>query len=370
MNFSVGGNTVLENFTAYMDFLLEKTMEVGATDLHLCVGSRPLVRVNSKLRPIEGTDMIKPDDIEAIVRLYLDDDKISRLKVNKNLDMSYSKAHLGRFRCNFYMQRGTYAIAIRSLPLEIPELKGLGLPEVTNSFLAKNKGLILITGSTGSGKSTTLASMIKMINERYHYHITTIEDPVEYLHKHNQSMVTQKEIGDDAISFAGALKGALREDPDVIMLGEMRDMETISIALTAAETGHLVLSTLHTNGAVKAIDRILDAFPTEQQNQMKSQLATVLEGVISQQLVPKKDGAGLVLASEIMVVTPAVRNLIRDGKHYQINNLIQNGVSQGMQSLERNLASLCHQGIIDVAEARLRAQDIQLFDTYLASQSI
>ncbi len=356
---------MIENYEAFMDHLLIETMERKATDLHLCVGTPPLMRINSKLTPVPDTEVIKPDMINAIVEMYLNEEQMARLKTNKTVDMSYSKRDLGRFRCNFYLQRGTYALALRSLPLNIPDLQELGLPDITNNFLEKTKGLVLITGATGSGKSTTLASMIKMINERYNYHITTIEDPVEYLHRHNKSMVTQKEIGSDALSFSDALRSSLREDPDVIMLGEMRDMETISIALTAAETGHLVLSTLHTNGAVKAIDRILDAFPTEQQNQVKSQLATVLEGVISQQLVPRNDQNSLTLASEVMVVTPAVRNLIRDGKHYQINNLIQNGMSQGMRSLERNLARLCQEGIISEHEGRIRSGDVQLFNTYL-----
>lgn len=353
-----------ENYEQYMDHLLEITMAKKATDLHLCVGSKPLIRVNSKLQPIESSEIIKPETMRQITKMYLSDQQLMKLEDQKTLDLSYSKRDLGRFRCNFYLQRGTYALAIRTLPLEIPDLASLGLPETTESFLGKSKGLILITGATGSGKSTTLASMIKMINERYAYHITTIEDPVEYLHRHNKSMVTQKEIGADALSFSSALKAALREDPDVIMLGEMRDMDTISIALTAAETGHLVLSTLHTNGAVKAIDRILDAFPTEQQNQVRSQLATVLEGVVSQQLLPRKDHNGLVLASEVLVVTPAVRNLIREGKQYQINNLIQNGMSQGMHSLERQLAKLSKEDIIEHDDARFRAQDLQLFDTY------
>ena len=354
----------MENYQEYMDHLLEETMRLGATDLHLCVGTRPLIRLNSKLMPIDNTERIMPDDMNEIIHLYLNDDQMLRLSEQKNVDMSYSKAHLGRFRCNFYVQRGTYAVAIRTLPHEIPSLEKLGLPDITESFLTKTKGLVLITGSTGSGKSTTLASMIKSINENYSYHITTIEDPLEYLHRHNQSMVTQREIGGDALSYASALKASLREDPDVIMLGEMRDMETIAIALTAAETGHLVYSTLHTNGAVKAIDRILDAFPTEQVNQVRSQLATVLEGIVSQHLLPRKDGKGLVLACEVMVVTPAVRNLIREGKHYQINNLIQNGMSMGMQSLERNLVTLCKKDLVDIEVARFRAADTQLFDTY------
>ena len=356
---------MIDNYEAFMDYLLVTTMAQKATDLHLCVGTRPLMRINSKLVPVPETEIMKPDMMNTIVDMYLDDGQLQRLKDNKTVDMSYSKRDLGRFRCNFYLQRGTFALALRTLPLNIPDLQELGLPDVTDKFLEKTKGLLLITGATGSGKSTTLASMIKMINARYNYHITTIEDPVEYLHRHNKSMVTQKEIGSDALSFSDALRSALREDPDVIMLGEMRDMETISIALTAAETGHLVLSTLHTNGAVKAIDRILDAFPTDQQNQVKSQLATVLEGIVSQQLVPRSDQNGITLASEVMVVTPAVRNLIRDGKHYQINNLIQNGMSHGMRSLERNLAKLVKEDIISEEEGHLRSGDVQLFNTYL-----
>lgn len=356
---------MIENYEQFMDDLLVRTVEAGATDLHLCAGTPPLMRINGKLIKAENMERIMPDHMNAIVEMLLDDRQKKYLNDHKTVDMSYSKRDLGRFRCNIYLQRGTYALALRTLPLNIPDLKGLGLPDVTENFLNKTKGLVLITGATGSGKSTTLASMIKMINERHSYHITTIEDPVEYLHRHEKSMVTQKEIGGDAHTFSGALRSALREDPDVIMLGEMRDMDTISIALTAAETGHLVLSTLHTNGAVKAIDRILDAFPTVQQNQVKSQLATVLEGIVSQQLVPKADGNGLTLASEVMVVTPAVRNLIRDGKHYQINNLIQNGMSHGMRSLERNLAKLVKEGIIEEQEGSLRSGDLQLFNTYL-----
>lgn len=354
------------DLTKYMDHLLKIALDNYATDLHLCVGSPPAMRVNSRLKPIEGTEKLMPQIMQDLARHYLDNKKFEQLMTLKTVDMSYSKPDLGRFRCNFYLQRGTIALAIRSLPLEIPELDSLGLPSNTGDFLTKSKGLILIAGATGSGKSTSLASMIKRVNETYQYHITTIEDPVEYLHRHDRSLVTQKEIGSDAISFASALRSSLREDPDVIMLGEMRDHETISMTLTAAETGHLVLSTIHTNGAVKAIDRILDAFSTEQQIQVKSQLATVLEGIVSQQLIPKKDGTGLVLASEVMVVTPAVRNLIREGKHYQINNLIQNGMSQGMQSLERTLAKLVLENVIDETEARLRVNDLQLFETYLS----
>ncbi len=353
------------NYSEYVEFLLEETMKKNATDLHICVGSRPLIRVNSKLEPVEGTERIVPDIIDEIVEVYLDEKKMERLEKYKSVDLSYSIPRLGRFRCNFYLQRGTVAIAIRSLPLDIPEIESLRLPDDILRFTKKKKGFVIITGATGSGKSTTLASLISVINNNYNYHITTIEDPVEYLHRHKKSLVTQKEIGSDANSFVSALRGALREDPDVIMVGEMRDMETMAVALTAAETGHLVFSTLHTSGAVKSIDRILDVFPPGQQDQIRSQLATVLEGVVTQHLIPTKDKKGLVLACEIMIMTPAIRNLIREGKHYQINNLIQGGRSEGMHSLERELARLCKEDIIDVNEARLRAQDLQLFESYL-----
>jgi twitching motility protein PilT len=303
--------------------------------------------------------------VEEIVNEYLSEKKKMELEKNKTVDMSYSIPRLGRFRCNFYLQRGTVAVAIRSLPLDIPNIETLRLPEDVLRFTTKKKGLVIITGATGSGKSTTLASLISVVNENYDYHITTIEDPVEYLHKHRRSLVTQKEVGSDANSFVAALRGALREDPDVIMVGEMRDMETIAVVLTAAETGHLVFSTLHTSGAVKSIDRIIDGFPLSQQDQVRSQLATTLEGVITQHLIPRKDKEGMVLACEIMVMTPAIRNLIREGKHYQINNLIQGGRSDGMHSLERELAKLCKEGIIDEDEARLRASDPQLFESYL-----
>lgn len=359
------GDHMTKDYGAFMNTLLVKTMTSKATDLHICVGSPPLMRLNSKLTPVDGEGILMPDDLKGIADFYLNKDKQDHLFQHKALDMSYSVAKLGRFRCNFYMQRGTVALAIRSLPLEIPELESLLLPEDVLRFTKKKKGLVIISGATGSGKSTTLASLIDVINKTYPYHITTIEDPVEYLHRHGKSLVTQKEVGSDAVSFVSALRGSLREDPDVIMVGEMRDMETMSVVLTAAETGHLVFSTLHTSGAVKSIDRIIDIFPNSQQEQIRSQLATVLEGVITQHLIPTKDGKGLVLACEVMMVTPAIRNLIREGKHYQINHMIQGGKSHGMHALERTLASLCRDNIIDEDEARLRAQDIQLFNSYL-----
>lgn len=344
--------------------LLEESLKNGATDLHICVGSPPLMRISSKLEKVPGTHPLSIDEVTEIVNGSLDFDRMDILRKNKVIDFSYSKSGFGRFRCNIYRQRGTYAVAIRMLPLEIPDFSTLCLPDTIMRFTAKTSGLVLFTGATGCGKSTTLASLIDIINKNYNYHILTIEDPVEYLHSHSKSLVTQREIGEDAISFASALRSALREDPDVIMVGEMRDKETMSIALSAAETGHLVFSTLHTLGAVKTIDRILDSFPSDHQNQIRSQLATVLEGIVSQQLLPEKNGYGLVPACEVMISTPAVRNLIREGKHYQINNIIQTGKDFGMCSLERNLAFLAANGTIDMKLAKLKAQDVKLFDQY------
>jgi len=347
-----------------LDSILEKTVKMGATDLHLCAGSPPLMRIGSKLEKVPGTDTLSADGVFAIISGFLDPDKLEKLNKKKDIDFSYSKSGLGRFRCNIYRQRGTYAMAVRMLPLAIPEFSTLCLPDTILRFTAKTNGLVLFTGATGCGKSTTLASLIDIINENYSYHIITIEDPLEYLHTHKKSMVTQREIGEDAFSFASALRSALREDPDVIMVGEMRDQETIAIALSAAETGHLVFSTLHTVGAVKTIDRILDSFSADQQNQIRSQLATVLEGIVSQQLLPEKNGYGLVPACEVLIVTPAVRNLIREGKHYQINNIIQTGKEFGMCSLDRNLAFLASAGMIDEKTARIRAQDLKLYEQY------
>lgn len=356
---------MVEKHIEFMDYLLEQTMACKGTDLHLCAGSRPLVRVNSKLQEVEGTEQLVPEIIERFVRGYLSAENLQLLDQKKSIDISYSKRNLGRFRCNIYFQRGTYAMAIRALPLEIPEFSALGLPDGVVDFTKRRGGLVLVTGTTGSGKSTTLASLIDVINRNYKYHIITIEDPLEYLHRHKNSMVTQREIGGDALDFKTSLKAALREDPDVIMVGEMRDVETISIALTAAETGHLVLSTLHTASAVKSIDRIIDAFAAEQQNQIRSQLATVLEGIISQQLIPKKNATGLTAVAEVMIANPAVRNLIREGKHYQINNMIQTGHKFGMISMERHLAELVNEGVIDREMALFKAQDPKILENYL-----
>jgi len=351
--------------TDYFTTLLKTANEENATDLHMCTGSRPLIRVNGKLRALGQTIKSTSSDIDTIIDNLVNLRQRKKLEADRVLDISFSVRGLGRYRANIYSQRGTYAIAIRMLPSDIPRLEDLGLPLSMERFTSKASGLFLTAGSTGSGKSTTLASLIDMINRNFHYHILTIEDPIEYLHQHNKSLVTQREIGEDADSFASALRAALREDPDVILVGEMRDPETIAIALTAAETGHMVFSSIHTIGAAKSIDRIIDGFAPEQQSQIRTQLATVLEGVVSQQLIPRADGPGLVVASELMIVNTAIRNLIREGKHYQVNNIIQTGQSQGMQLMEANLAHLVNSGVISLEDAILRTQDQQLFKRFL-----
>lgn len=348
------------------DTILENAVSLSATDIHLCAGSVPLFRINGTLAPMDGAERVKNQEIEAVLSALLTDEQRARLKENRVLDFSFSKPGLGRFRANVYSQRGSYAIAVRILPFEIPQFDSLGLPDSVRNFTTNTKGLFLATGATGSGKSTTLSSLLDLINIGYNYHIITIEDPIEYLHNHKKSLVTQREIGQDADNFASALRSALREDPDVIMVGEMRDPETISIALTAAETGHLVLSTLHTMGVAKSIDRMVDAFPPTQQNQIRSQLATVLKGIVSQQLIPRSDKQGMVAASEVMFVNNAIRNLIREGKHYQINSILQTGQDQGMQLLEHDLAKLFKTGVITEEEMNLRSQDVNLLQQFLS----
>lgn len=349
----------------YLDNLLVKTMELGATDLHLCVGSKPLLRINTTLVPLEEMDKVTSDITKNIALTVLDDIRHERLNMLKAVDISYSKDELGRFRMNFYTQRGTLAVAVRSLPHKIPGIDELGLPDIVKELSLKPKGLVLVTGMTGSGKSTTLASIVQYINQNRAVHINTIEDPIEYLHKHNKALVTQKEIGGDCIDFKSALGASLREDPDVIMLGEMRDKETVSNALTGAETGHLLLSTLHTNSAIKSVDRIIDNFSGDAQMQARSQLATTLEGIISQQLLPSKDNKGPVLACEVLTITPAVRNLIREAKTYQIGSLLQSGLKEGMISMERSLANLVKENKISVEVALSVAGDKKLFENYL-----
>lgn len=339
-----------------LEDLLKETMEQGASDLHITVGIPPTIRRNGRLSTV-GDQRLLPSDTEELVRSMLTDEQWKAYQNMGELDLSFSLQGMGRFRVNVYKQRGTCCAAIRMVNLIIPSMEELGLPNIVEEMSRKTKGMILVTGPTGSGKSTTLAAMIDSINRSRDCHILTLEDPIEYLHKHNKSIVNQREIGNDSHSYAAALRAALREDPDVILVGEMRDIETIAIAVTAAETGHLVLSTLHTIGAANTIDRIIDVFPPHQQQQIKVQLSSVIQGVISQQLLPRKDKPGRAAAIEIMIATPAIRNLIREGKTYQINSQIQTGAKFGMQAMDASLANLYGKGVISQEEAILHATD-------------
>ncbi|HEY5583142.1 MAG TPA: type IV pilus twitching motility protein PilT [Ruminiclostridium sp.] len=339
-----------------LEDMLKKTLELGASDLHITVGVPPTIRRNGRLSTI-GDQRLLPADTAELIRSMLNDDQWRIYQEVGELDLSFSLLGMGRFRVNVYKQRGTCCAAIRMVNITIPSLDELGLPDIVKELGNRTKGLILVTGPTGSGKSTTLASIIDKINKERDCHILTLEDPIEYLHKHNKSIVNQREIGNDSHSYAAALRAALREDPDVILVGEMRDIETIGIAVTAAETGHLVLSTLHTIGAANTIDRIIDVFPPHQQQQIRVQLSTVIQGVVSQQLIPRKDKPGRVAAIEIMVATPAIRNLIREGKTYQINSQIQTGAKFGMQTMDSSLAGLYKRGIISQEDAMMYAAD-------------
>ena len=330
-----------------MDFmkLVLDGIEKNASDIHITVGVPIIYRINGKLIKINDT-MIKPDNTEAIVKGILSERQFKDLVDKGELDTSFSSPGKGRFRINIYKQRGSYALAIRIIPLNIPSIEDLGLPGIVRDLAMLPRGLILVTGPTGSGKSTTLASMIDLINTEKNYHILTLEDPIEYLHRHKKSIVNQREIGNDSMNFSSSLRAALRQDPDVILVGEMRDLETIGIALTAAETGHLVLSTLHTLGAAKTVDRVIDVFPPHQQQQVRIQFSSVLQGIISQQLLPKVDDKGRVAAFEIMVATSAIRNLIREDKTHQIDTAVQTGAKFGMQTLDTSLLDIYRRGLI------------------------
>lgn len=330
---------------------------MGASDVHFTVGLPPMARNVGELMPIGDYPKLVPNDIRELLTGILREDQVTRLKEKGEVDLSYSVAGVGRFRANIYHQRGALAGAFRTIPTDIRTLKELGIPPIINSIAEKHRGLFLVTGPTGSGKSTTLASIIDIINNNRPCHIITLEDPIEYLHRHKVAMVNQREIGSDTESFANGLRAALREDPDVILVGEMRDPETTSIAVTAAETGHLVLATLHTVDSVQTIDRIIDQFPGNQQGQIRIQLAGVLIGVLSQQLMPNKDNSGRCVAVEVMMSTPAAKNLIREGKTHQIYSVIQTGGKFGMQSMDSSLRDLFLTRKISKEEAYSRAVD-------------
>jgi twitching motility protein PilT len=340
-----------------MDFdfadILINVMELGASDLHITAASPPMVRLRGRLQPLDYPKL-SPQDTREIVYSILTEEQRKRLENDWQIDFSYTIPGRARFRVNSFYQRATVGAAFRLIPTRMPQLKDLGVPNVLEEFTKKPRGFVLVTGPTGSGKSTTLAAMLDLINSERHEHILTIEDPIEFLHPHKGCIVNQREIGSDAQTFALGLKAALREDPDVILVGEMRDLETIGTALTAAETGHLVFATLHTQDCAQTVDRIIDVFPPSQQDQVRVQLSVALQGVVTQQLLPTADGKGRVLAAEVLVPTPAVRNLIREGKTHQIYSAIQTGASFGMQTMDTSLAELVRRNVItrELAEAR------------------
>jgi twitching motility protein PilT len=323
-----------------VDELLELMISRGASDLHLTVGTPPAIRVRGHVFRLDDFETVDPDTSRQLLYQILSTEQQKRFEVNRQLDFSHSIPGVARFRVNVYMQRESVGAAFRVIPDQIKTLEELQLPTSLALLAQKPRGLVLVTGPTGSGKSTTLAAMIDEVNRTRHEHILTIEDPIEFVHRHKSCIVNQREIGVDAVGFAEALRGALRQDPDVILVGEMRDLETIAIALTAAETGHLVLGTLHTQSASSTIDRIIDVFPAEQQEQVRIQIASSLQGVITQALLPTSDGEGRVAALEILLPDDAVRNLVRQGKVEQIYSVMQTNTSRGMQTMEQALQEL------------------------------
>ncbi|MGO1469655.1 MAG: type IV pilus twitching motility protein PilT [Tissierella sp.] len=326
--------------------LLNLGIEKDASDIHITVGMPPILRINGDLIPLE-LPSLNPEATKRLVYETLTENMIENLEEKGEIDTSFSSPGTSRYRINAFKQRGNFGMVLRIIPFEIPSMDELNIPEKIRELSLIRRGLILVTGPTGSGKSTTLATLIDKINHERNCHILTLEDPIEYLHKHNKSIVNQREIGNDSLNFSTALRASLRQDPDVILVGEMRDLETISIALTAAETGHLVLSTLHTSGAAKTIDRIIDVFPPHQQQQIRVQLSSVLQSVVSQQLLPRKDNDGRIAAFEIMMITRAIGNLIREDKIHQIDTAIQTGASFGMIPMDTSILNLYRNGSID-----------------------
>jgi twitching motility protein PilT len=331
---------------ATLDTMLVSMINAGGSDLHLTVGAPPTVRVNGTMRHLPDYPPLEPADTAMLVRAALTEEQWVYFEESHELDFAYSVDGLSRFRVNLYIQRGSCGAAFRGIPHTIKPLEELGVPESVSRFAHLHRGLVLVTGPTGSGKTTTLAALLDLANRTRSAHIITIEDPIEFLHHHKQSLVNQREVGADTESFAIALKHALRQDPDIILVGELRDLETTSTALTAAETGHLVLATLHTQSAAQTVDRVIDIFPPHQQHQVRSQLAAALQGVVTQALAPRADGQGRTVITEIMVATAAIRNLIREGKNHQIPSFMQSGARDGMLSFDQHLAERVRENVI------------------------
>lgn len=344
-----------------IEILLDEVIKKKASDLHLQVGLAPILRIDGALAPVTGADPLNEETVEALIFSILDEDQKQILLKDKEFDFSFAYGDLGRFRVNAFHERGNMAAALRLIPNEILTVEQLGLPAIVNKFADFPRGLVLVTGPTGSGKSTSLAALISKINHEQSKHIITIEDPIEFTHKSQKSVIVQREVHYDTYSFSAALRSSLREDPDVVLIGEMRDLETIASAITIAETGHLVLATLHTNSAAQSIDRMIDVFPPHQQPQIRAQLSNILMAIVSQRLVPSI-GGGRVAAAEILVANPAVRNIIREGKSHQLEAVIQTGAEFGMQSMDKELVRLIHEGTITYDEARNFAVDIDELD--------
>jgi twitching motility protein PilT len=344
-----------------IEILLDEVIKKKASDLHLQVGLPPMLRVDGALKPVSGAEVLTEEIVESLVFAILDDDQKQILLKDKEFDFSFAFGDLGRFRVNAFHERGNIAAALRLIPNEVLSIEQLGLPQIVNKFAEYPRGLVLITGPTGSGKSTTLAALIHKINHERATHIVTIEDPIEFTHKSVKSVIVQREVHYDTYSFSAALRSSLRQDPDVVLIGEMRDLETIAAAITIAETGHLVFATLHTNSAAQSIDRMIDVFPPHQQPQIRAQLSNILMAIASQRLVPTI-GGGRVAAAEILIANPAVRNIIREGKSHQLDAVIQTGAEFGMQSMDKTLVSLIHSGTITYDEARNFAVDIDELD--------
>src|SRR5919202_86774 len=337
--------------------LLEIVLNRGASDLHLTSGSPPVLRLHGDLVPMSEYPELTAQGLRSMIYAILPQRRREELEQELELDMSYSLPGKARFRVNVYFQRDSIGLAFRLIPFEIESVETLGLPPVASEFARFPRGFVVVTGPTGSGKSTTLASLVDIVNQERRCHIMTVEDPIEFLHKHKSSIVNQREVGSDTHGFPEALKHVLRQDPDVILVGEMRDLETIATAITAAETGHLVFATLHTQDAPQTIDRIIDVFPPHQQQQVRAQLAIGLQGIVTQTLLPTADGQGRCVAAEVLVPTPGVRNLIREGKTHQIYSLIQTGGQHGMQTMDASLAGLVRDGKITMAAAESRASE-------------
>ena len=345
-----------------LDDVLRQMVRIGASDVHLTTGAPPMVRVSGSLHPLEGFPTLDAEGLRRVLYSILTQRQREQFEADLELDLSYSVRGLARFRVNLYKQRASIGAALRVIPYEIKALEDLGVPPIVGSFAGLPRGLVLVTGPTGSGKSTTLASIIDLANRTREDHIVTVEDPIEFLHRHKKCLINQREVGEDTWSFANALKHVLRQDPDIILVGEMRDLETISVALTAAETGHLVFATLHTQDTAQTIDRIIDVFPSGQQGQVRTQLAASIQGVVCQTLCKRQHGAGRVVATEVLIATPAIRNLIREGKTHQIYSAMQAGSKQGMHTLDQHLADLVRTGKITYEVALEKCHHVEDFN--------